>query len=121
MRVQCDGPFEHDGQQHVSQRLRQTAQAPLLVAGHPQDTESEVVVHADDVTSTTSCATRPTDAVGGASSEPSAPEGPTRLLRRSSAGRLPRLLPRLRNPTSTPPRPLPCVWRRDVYPRGVFR
>ncbi len=45
--LQCDVPFQHDGQQHVSQRLQQVTEPPLLVAGDPQLTVSEVV-HPDD-------------------------------------------------------------------------
>jgi len=45
--LQRDAPFEHDGQQHVSQRLQQITEPPLLVAGDPQHTGSEVV-HPDD-------------------------------------------------------------------------
>src|SRR6185312_13073785 len=45
--LQRDAPFEHDGQQHVSQRLQQLTEPSLLVAGDPQHTGSEVV-HPDD-------------------------------------------------------------------------
>ena len=47
--VQCDAPFEGGREEHGAQRLQQQGRPPLLVPSDPQDSESEVVVHADDV------------------------------------------------------------------------
>ena len=47
--VHCNAPFEGGRQQYRIQGLRQGARPPRLVPSDPQDSESEVVVHVDDV------------------------------------------------------------------------